>query len=316
MKGLVALAVVLVIAGLLAGQMLYTVDMTQQAVITEFGKPVGKVAEPGLHVKKPFIQVVHYFDKRLLEWDGKPTQIPTLDKKYISVDTFARWRITEPLKFLQSVTNENTAQARLDNIIDGAVRNQITKYNLIDAVRSSDRAMFMQLMEEEGSGAEVPEAETITVGRGEITRQIREEASKLLPQLGIELVDVRIKEIIYEDSVLSKVYERMIAERKRMAEKNRSEGQAEKADILGRKEHELKRILSEAYKEAQNIMGKADAESTRVYADAYSRDPEFYSFFNTLETYKKTLGSGTTVVLTTDSDFFRYIKDISPKERQ
>jgi membrane protease subunit HflC len=314
MKGLVALAVVLVIAGLVAGQMLYTVDMTQQAVITEFGKPIGPVAEPGLHVKKPFIQVAHYFDKRLLEWDGKPTQIPTLDKKYISVDTFARWRIKEPLKFLQSVTNENTAHARLDNIIDGAVRNQITKYNLIDAVRSSDRAMFTELMEEEGSGAEAREAETVSVGRGEITRQIREEVSKLLPQYGIELVDVRIKEIIYEDTVLSKVYERMIAERKRMAEKNRSEGQAEKADILGRKEHELKRILSEAYKQAQDIMGAADAESTRVYADAYSKDPEFYSFLNTLETYKKTLGGGTTVVLTTDSDFFRYIKDISPEE--
>ncbi len=313
MKGLIALAVVLAVAGILASQMLYTVDMRQQAVITQFGKPVGSVTQPGLHTKKPFIQKVNYFDKWLLEWDGYPTQIPTLDKKYIFVDTYARWRIKDPLTFFQSVKDETTAHARLDDIIDGAVRNQITKYNLIEAVRSSSRPMFTELMEE-GSEAEATETETVSVGREKITGEIRTEAAKVLPQYGIELVDVKIKRIIYENTVLSKVYERMIAERKRMAEKNRSEGQAQKAEILGRKERELKKVLSEAYEKAQEIMGAADAESTRVYADAYSKDPEFYSFLNTLETYKKTLGSGTTVVLTTDSDFFRYIKDISPKE--
>ncbi|MCK5558054.1 MAG: protease modulator HflC, partial [Candidatus Hydrogenedentes bacterium] len=230
MRVLAVFIVILAVAGILASQMLYTVDMRQQAVITEFGKPVREVTEPGLHAKKPFIHLVNYFDKRLLEWDGYPTQIPTLDKKYIFVDTFARWKITDPLKFFRSVKNERTAQARLDDIIDGAVRNQITKYNLLEAVRSSNRPMFIELMEERIQ-EETPETETVDTGREQITIEVLKEARDLLPQLGIELVDVRIKRIIYEDTVLSKVYERMIAERKRMAEKNRSEGEAEKAEI-------------------------------------------------------------------------------------
>ena len=314
MRVLAVFIVILAVAGILASQMLYTVDMRQQAVITEFGKPVvPPITEPGLHVKKPFIHKVNYFDKRLLEWDGYPTQIPTVDKKYIFVDTFARWKITDPLKFFRSVKNERTAQARLDDIIDGAVRNQITKYNLLEAVRSSNRPMFIELMEED-VGAGSPETETVSVGREKITQEILIEASKVLPQYGVTLVDVRIKRIIYEESVLSKVYERMIAERKRMAEKNRSEGQAQRAEILGKKERELKTILSEAYRQSQEIKGKADAESTKIYAEAYTKDAEFYSFLNTLEAYKKALGAGTTVVLTTDSDFFRYLKDISPAQ--
>ena len=232
--------------------------------------------------------------------------------KYIFVDTFARWRITEPLKFFQSVKDERTAQARLDDIIDGAVRNQITRYNLLDAVRSSNRPMFIELMEERIQ-KETPETETVDTGREQITKEVLSEARDLLPQLGIELVDVRIKRIIYEDSVLSKVYERMIAERKRMAEKNRSEGEAEKAEILGKKERELKTILSGAYRQSQEIKGKADAEAIKIYAEAYSKDPEFYSFLNTLEAYKDSLGGNTTVVLSTDSDFFRYLQDISPE---
>jgi membrane protease subunit HflC len=312
MKALAAFIVLLFLAGVVASQVLYTVDMTQQAVITQFGEPMGEVKEPGLHLKKPFIQKVNYFEKRLLEWDGDPTQIPTLDKKYIFVDTFARWRITEPLTFFQSVKDERTAQARLDDIIDGAVRNQITRYNLLDAVRSSNRPMFIELMEERIQ-TETPETETVATGREQITKEVLKEARDLLPQLGIELVDVRIKRIIYEDSVLSKVYERMIAERKRMAEKNRSEGEAEKAEILGKKERELKTILSGAYRQSQEIKGKADAEAIKIYAEAYSKDPEFYSFLNTLEAYKDSLGGNTTVVLSTDSDFFRYLQDISPE---
>ena len=312
MKVLAAFIVLLFLAGVVASQVLYTVDMTQQAVITQFGEPMGEVKEPGLHLKKPFIQKVNYFEKRLLEWDGDPTQIPTLDKKYIFVDTFARWRITEPLTFFQSVKDERTAQARLDDIIDGAVRNQITRYNLLDAVRSSNRPMFIELMEERIQ-KETPETETVDTGREQITKEVLSEARDLLPQLGIELVDVRIKRIIYEDSVLSKVYERMIAERKRMAEKNRSEGEAEKAEILGKKERELKTILSGAYRQSQEIKGKADAEAIKIYAEAYSKDPEFYSFLNTLEAYKDSLGGNTTVVLSTDSDFFRYLQDISPE---
>ena len=308
----IAVLLVIVAAAVLAKLMLYTVDMTKQAVITQFGEPVGEIKEAGLYLKKPIIQKVNYFEKRLLEWDGDPTQIPTLDKKYIRVDTFARWRITDPQKFFESVKNETTAQARLDDIIDGAVRNQITQYNLLDAVRSSNRPMFIELMEETAQ-KETPETETIDVGREQITREILKEARELLPELGIELVDVRIKRIDYEKTVLSKVYERMIAERKRMAEKNRSEGEAEKAQILGRKERELKTILSEAYRESQEIKGKADAEATKVYAEAYNKDPEFYSFLNTLEAYTDSLKGNTTVVLSTDSDFFRYLKDISPQ---
>jgi membrane protease subunit HflC len=315
MRALAALVVILFLAGILASQMLYTVDMTQQAVVTEFGKPVGSITEPGLHWKKPLIQRVTYFDKRLLSWDGDPNQIPTLDKKYIFVDTFARWRITEPLKFFQSVRDIDTAQGRLDDIIDSAVRNQITQYNLIETVKSTNRTMFIELME--GAVGEQPATtETINTGREKITRLILDEASALLPQYGIELVDVRIKQILYEDAVLPKVYERMIAERKRMAEQNRSEGEAERAEILGRKERELKTISSEAYRQSQEIKGKADAESTRIYAEAYNKDPEFFSFLNTLEAYAESLRGKTTVVLSTDSDFFRYLKDISPEGKQ
>jgi len=317
MRALAALVIILFLAGVLASQMLFTIDMTQQAVVTEFGKPVGEggITEPGLHWKKPFIQKVTYFDKRLLAWDGYPTQIPTLDKKYIFVDTFARWRITEPLKFFQSVRDVDTAQARLDDIIDSAVRNQITQYNLIETVRSTNRTMFIELME--GAAGEQPAAtEQVNTGREKITRMVLDEASKLLPQYGIELVDVRIKRILYEEAVLKKVYDRMIAERKRMAEQNRSEGEAERAEILGKKERELKTISSEAYRQSQEIKGKADAESTRIYAEAYSKDPEFYSFLNTLEAYKDSLGGNTTVVLSTDSDFLRYLKDISPEGKR
>jgi membrane protease subunit HflC len=315
MRALAALVVILFLAGILASQMLYTVDMTQQAVVTEFGKPVGSITEPGLHCKKPFIQKVTYFDKWLLAWDGDPNQIPTLDKKYIFVDTFARWKITEPLKFFQSVRDVDTAQGRLDDIIDSAVRNQITQYNLIEAVRSTNRTMFIELME--GAVGEQPATtETIQTGREKITEFIQDEASALLPQYGIELVDVRIKRILYEDAVLKKVYDRMIAERKRMAEQNRSEGEAEKAEILGKKERELKTISSEAYRESQEIKGKADAEATRVYAEAYNKDPEFYSFLNTLEAYTESLREKTTVVLSTDSDFFKYLKDISAEEKK
>jgi membrane protease subunit HflC len=315
MRALAALVVILFLAGILASQMLYTVDMTQQAVVTEFGKPVGSITEPGLHCKKPFIQKVTYFDKWLLAWDGDPNQIPTLDKKYIFVDTFARWKITEPLKFFQSVRDVDTAQGRLDDIIDSAVRNQITQYNLIEAVRSTNRTMFIELMEG-AAGEQAAATDTIKTGREKITELIQDEASALLPQYGIELVDVRIKRILYEEDVLKKVYDRMIAERKRMAEQHRSEGEAEKAEILGKKERELKTISSEAYRESQEIKGKADAEATRVYAEAYNKDPEFYSFLNTLEAYTESLREKTTVVLSTDSDFFKYLKDISAEEKK
>jgi len=286
---------------------LYTVDMTEQVVITQFGEPVGiTVTTPGLKAKVPFIQKINTFEKRLLEWDGDPNQIPTKDKKYLWVNTYARWRIVDPLKFFQSVHDEMGAHSRLDDIIDAATRDYITSHLLIEVVRNSNREMAVAGTEMEL--AEEVLAHQIQWGREEITRQILERASQTVPQYGIELVDVRIKHINYVEEVRRKVYERMISERKRIAEKYRSEGQGKKAEIEGQMEKELQRITSEAYKTAQEIIGKADAEATKIYATAYNRDPEFYSYVKTLETYNETLGGESWLLLTTDSDYLKYLK--------
>ena len=292
---------------------LYTIDETQQVVITQFGEPIGKpITESGLHFKVPFIRVANYFDKRVLQWDGKPNQIPTKDKRYIWVDTTARWRILDPLKFLQSVTNEIGAHARLDDIIDSATRNYITNHHLVEAVRNTNRLL------EEGvaRGAEdefifsEEKLEKINVGRESLTRGILKEATKIMPQYGIGLIDVRIKRINYVKEVQQKVFERMISERKRAAEKYRSEGQGKRAEIEGQMEKELNQIRSEAYKVAEEVKGKADAEAINIYADAYNRDPEFYGFVKTLDTYRNTIDEDTTVILSTDSEYFEYLKDI------
>ena len=292
---------------------LYTIDETQQVVITQFGEPIGKpITESGLHFKVPFIRVANYFDKRVLQWDGKPNQIPTKDKRYIWVDTTARWRILDPLKFLQSVTNEIGAHARLDDIIDSATRNYITNHHLVEAVRNTNRLL------EEGvaRGAEdefifsEEKLEKINVGRESLTRGILKEATKIMPQYGIGLIDVRIKRINYVKEVQQKVFERMISERKRAAEKYRSEGQGKRAEIEGQMEKELNQIRSEAYKVAEEVKGKADAEAINIYADAYNRDPEFYGFIKTLDTYRNTIDKDTTVILSTDSEYFEYLKDV------
>jgi membrane protease subunit HflC len=299
---LVFLALIVVSSGL------YTVWMYEQVIITRFGKPVGDpVREPGLHWKRPFVEKANRFEKRVLEWDGDPNQIPTLDKKFIWVDSYARWKIVDPLKFFQSVKNETGAQARLDDIIDSATRDSITTYVLLEVVRNSNREMAMA--EAELSLTEDARAQ-IEWGREKITRKILEEASAKTPQYGIELVDVRIKRINYVEEVRAKVYERMISERTRIAEKFRSEGQGKKAEIEGQMEKELQRITSEAYRTAQELIGEADAEATRIYAAAYNKDPEFYSFLRTLETYKATLGSNSWLLLTTDSDYLKYLKSI------
>ena len=296
---LLALIVIIVLSS-----SFYTVKETEQVVITQFGKPIGDpIMEPGLHIKIPFIQVANYFDKRLLDWDGEPNQIPTRDKKYISVDCFARWKIVDPLKFLQSVSTENEAQARLDDMLDAATRDLITNHNLIEIVRNSNRP-FILLEDEAEIGSEVEE---ITVGRELITKKILQQASKVTPQYGIEVVDVRIKRLNYIEEVRRKVYERMISERKRIAERYRSEGQGERAEIAGEMEKELKRISSEAYRKAQEIMGKADAEATTIYAQSYNRDAEFYSFLKTLDTYRQTLGDKSWLILSTDGDYFKYL---------
>ena len=285
---------------------IYVVDMTQQVVITQFGKPIGDaVTEPGLKVKVPFIQKANTFDKRILEWDGSPRQIPTKDKRYIWVDTFARWRIADPLKFMQSVTDEIGAQARLDDVIDAVTRDQITSHDLIDVVRNTNREMTISDIDNPGVAQE-----KIQTGRSAITRIVFDDASEQMPRYGIELMDVKIKRVNYVEEVRQKVYERMISERQRIAERYRSEGQGQSSEIRGQKEKELQGITSEAYKAAEEIRGDADAEATGIYADAFGRDPEFYSFLRTLESYKNTLDGETSLILTTDSDYFMFLKEM------
>ena len=301
--GVLALTVLLFFSGTL-----YIVDETQQAVITQFGEPMGDpITKAGLHVKMPFIQQANYFEKRLLQWDGNPNQIPTKDKRYIWVDTTARWRIEDPLKFLQSVTNERGAHARLDDIVDSATRDYLTNHNLVEAVRNSNRIIESKsLLEEDEIKASDEALETIKVGRDAITRGILKRASKIVPQYGIELVDLRIKRINYVKEVRNKVYERMTSERKRAAERYRSEGQGKKREIEGQMTKELEEIRSEAYKKAEIIKGTADAEAIAIYADAYNKDPEFYSFIKTLDTYKNTIDSDTTLIFSPDNEYLEY----------
>ncbi|MBN1871344.1 MAG: protease modulator HflC [Candidatus Omnitrophica bacterium] len=307
----ILIGIVAVLALLTVSGALYTIDETQQVVITQFGQPIGNpIIKSGLHFKLPFIQQANYFEKRILEWDGNPNQIPTKDKKYIWVDTTARWKIADALKFLQSVGNEIGAHARLDDIVDSATRDFITNQALVEAVRNNNRILESGSDDEDIDSMSQPveDVEKIYLGREELTRDILREASKIVPQYGIELVDVRIKRINYVSEVQQKVYDRMISERKRAAEQYRSEGQGKKAEIEGKVAKELNQIRSEAYKIAEEIKGKADAEATKIYADAYSKDPEFYSFLKTLDTYENTIDEGTTVILTTDSEYLKYLK--------
>ncbi len=307
----IIIIVVIIVGLIILSGTLYTVDETQQVVITQFGEPIGEpITKAGLYVKTPFIQKVNYFEKRILSWDGSPTQVPTKDKKYIWVDTTARWRIVDPLKFLQSVGNERTALGRLDDIIDSATRDDITAHLLYEIVRNSNREFLTTELTIEREELR----ERVNFGRNLITRYILENASKIVPQYGMELVDVRIKRVNYVEEVRRKVYTRMISERKRVAAQYRSEGEGAKAEIEGEKEKELRKITSQAYKKAQEIKGKADAEATKIYAQAYNKDPEFYSFLRTLESYPETLDQNTWLILTSDADFFKYLKSITPKK--
>lgn len=290
----------------------YIVSETNQVIITQFGQPIGgAITSPGLHLKAPFIHKAHYFEKRWLEWDGDPNQIPTRDKKYIWVDTYARWRIADPLVFYQRVRDERGAHSRLDDIIDGETRNTIAKFDLIEVVRSSNREFEVT---EETVKSEVTEGlGEIKVGRNRIAEIILESASRITPQFGVELKDVRIKRINYVDEVQRKVFDRMIAERKRIASKYRSEGDGRSAEIRGEKEKELKRIQSEAYRKAQEIKGKADAEATKIYAQAYNLDPNFYQLLKTLETYRTSFDSETWLVLSLDSEFLRFLRSFEKR---
>jgi membrane protease subunit HflC len=293
----------------------YVVDETEQVIITQFGKAIGDAKkEAGLYFKIPLIQQTNYFPKNLLEWDGDPGQIPTLDKTFIWVDTFARWKITDPLKFFQTVNNVVGALGRLDDIIDPAVRNFITSYSLIETVRMTDRALDTfevgvdQVKEQSYLGK-------ITTGREKITKGIMDQAQPKLEKFGIELVDVKLKRLNYVEQVQKSVYGRMIAERSQIAEKFRSEGQGEARKIEGDREKEMKRITSEAYRKAEEIKGKADAEATLIYARAFGKDPAFYSFLKTLDIYKETMGKDSTLVLSTDSEFLKFFKGYKGEQK-
>lgn len=307
MRG-VAASVILLILFILFRSTAFIVDETEQVVLTQFGKAVGlPIKDAGLYFRVPFIQDANYFPKNLLAWDGEPGQMPTKDKTFIWVDTFARWRITDPLAFFQSVRNETAAQAKLDNIIESATRNLITSNPLIEAVRNSDREMDIGEVEMDETTKKIVKR-PIEMGREAIAQAILKQAKPKLAQFGIELVDVRIKRINYVDEVQREVYNRMIAERRQIAEKFRSEGRGESSRIAGDREKELKKITSEAYKKAQELMGTADAEATKIYAESYSKDPEFYSFINTLAIYKESLDKEALLMISTKSDFFKYLK--------
>jgi membrane protease subunit HflC len=288
----------------LMGQATYTVSETEQVIITQFGEPVGDpVTSPGLHFKVPFVQKINVFDNRFLEWDGNPNQVPTRDRRFILVDTYARWRITDPLLFFQRLRDERGAQSRLDDILDGETRNAVAQHNLIELVRSTNRnAEDVQIESEE----EEVILEALELGRQAIQTEILETAAGRTSDLGIELLDLRLKRINYVTEVQQDVFARMIAERQRVAEEFRSEGQGEAARIDGERELELAIIQSEAYRIAEELRGKADATATAVYAEAYNRDPDFYAFTKSMETYEQTMDGETLFILGTDSEFMRF----------
>jgi len=285
----------------------YTVSETEQTILTQFGRPVGGVVkDPGLHLKVPLVQEVHRFDKRWLEYDGDPNEIPTRDKKYIWVDTYARWRIADPLRFYQAVRDERGGQSRLDDIVDGETRNAVASFDLIEVVRSTNRP-FQVTEDLEGIGAAEAMAK-VSSGRGGIAKIILEKASKITPEFGIELVDVRFKRINYVDSVQQKVFERMISERKRIAERSRSEGQGRAAEIRGQKERDVLGASSSGYKSAQEVKGIADAKATSIYARAYGRDPDLYKFLKSMETLGGSVDEKTWLILSTNSELLKYLK--------
>ncbi len=310
-KILIPVIIVVILGVIFASGVFYIVKEGEQVVITEFGRPVGEpIVNAGLKFKTPFIQDVHRFEKRILEWDGKANQIPTKDKKFIWLDTTARWRIKDALQFYQALGTEVLAQSRLDDIIDSAARDLVTAQLLIEVVRNSNRVLDpdREILEDEEGQSDEP-LEEIQIGREKITQMIREKAQEALPRFGIELVDVQVKRINYVEEVRQKVFDRMISERQRISEKYKSEGEGEAANIMGQKQKELERIQSEAYKEAEQLKGAADAQAIQIYAEAHGKDPEFFAFLQTLETYRKSTNASTKLILTTDSELYKYLKD-------
>ena len=291
---------------------IYTINETEQAVVTQFGKPVGgAITDAGVHFKTPIIQTVIKFDKRILEWDGSANEIPTLDNKYIFIDAFARWRISDALQFYKSAKNEMLAQSRLDDILDGAVRDEIANRTMVEIVRSSNRAMIIQDVESSSVNVNNKAIDDYSAkgARLDIVASILKSVSKRLLDLemGIEILDVQLKRINYTRQVQEQVFKRMISGQNQIAEKYRAQGQGKKQEILGMQVQRKKEIISGAYLESQKIKGKADADATRIYADAYGKSPEFYNFIKTLETYSNTLDSSTQFILSTDNHYLKYL---------
>jgi membrane protease subunit HflC len=308
--GFIVLGIIVLIV---LGSSLYIVNEYDQVIITQFGKPIGDpITTPGLKIKTPLVQKANRFEKRFLEWDGDPNQLPTKDKRFIWVDMYARWRITDPLLFFQRLRDERGAQTRLDDILDGETRNAIANHDLLEVIRNTDReAQQSELESRDETGLE-----PISVGRDMIRMEILTNAKPRTSDLGIEILDVQFKRINYVEEVQQKVYERMIAERRRIADRFRSEGEGEASRITGEKERELKLIQSEAYRQAREVRGDADAEATRIYAAAYNRSGEtrsFYEFLQTMEVYKNTLDSETSLILSTDGEFYKFLKESEPR---
>ena len=307
----IATTILAFLAVIVVNDVFYIVDETEQVVITQFGNPVGEsVTEPGLNFKVPFIQTANYFEKRYLEWDGDRNQVPTKDKKFIFVDTYARWQITDPLQYFQRLGDERGAQSRLDDILDGETRNAIAAHNLVELIRSTNREPIS-----EGIIADIvtDSLEVIQTGRDVIQEQIQELANERASDLGIAVLDFRFKRINYVEEVRRTVYDRMISERNRIADKFRSEGQGESSRINGEKERELLRIQSEAFREAETIRGKADAEAAAIYNQSYNRSGsarELYDFTKTMEAYISTIDKETSLIISTDSEFYKFLNTI------
>ena len=313
MNKIVPIIVVIFVALILGKQSAYIVSEGRQAIITEFGKPVGKpITNAGLHFKKPFVQDVRFVDKRILSWDGSPNQIPTKDKKFIKVDTTARFRIVDALKFIQTVRNTEGAKRRIDTILDSATRNVISSHDLVEAVRNSNSIIErlnavkvdVNEIEEEITG----DIEDVSVGREKLSQLIVSKADGELEQFGIQLIDVQLRRISYEKSVETKVYERMISERQRIAQKIRSIGEGEKAKIEGRLTKDLQTIQSEGYRKSQKIKGLAEAKASAVYAKTYSRDPKFFEFVRSIEAYKTSIKGKTKFIISNDNEFLKYLR--------
>jgi len=296
-------------AVLIFGGAFYIVNESEQVVITQFGKPVGDpITTPGLKIKTPFLETANYFDKRFLAWDGEPKQVSTRDKRFININTYARWRISDPLQYAKSLSDESRAKNRIGSVLEGATQNAIAKHDLIELVRTTNRDYIVN--NEDTNDQSSKEKTVIKSGRDELTREILEIAKSSTSELGIEILDFQFKRINYVPEVRKKVYERMVSERKRIAEEFRSQGAGESARISGQKDRDLKEITSDAYRRSQEIKGKADAKAANIYAAAYNKDPAFYRFMRTMEIYGETLDKETILVLSTEGDFLKYLGSI------